>query len=168
MYPSCSYLLCCIIIIFKYFIMQFLCQTFLYYLQEKVSHNTKSAAKIVSVFQALYIITDVNFNLWIMTHVKYECGSDLHEAHMRNDLSNICCSSEIVQNMSQYLPRWQNCTATTLYTSSISAAETKTNGLGFHPLIKFRKMIGTRNQRSWCIVYISGTLYHYVSGWSLL
>ena len=54
MYPSCSYLLCCIIIIFKYFIMQFLCQTFLYYLQEKVSHNTKSAPKIVSVFQALY------------------------------------------------------------------------------------------------------------------
>lgn len=54
MYPSCSYLLRCIIIIFKYFIMQFLFQTFLYHLQEKVTHNTQSAPKIVSVFQALY------------------------------------------------------------------------------------------------------------------
>jgi len=57
---------------------------------------------------------------------------------------------------------------TTLCTSNISAAGAKTSGLGFQLLIKFRKMLGTRNQRSWFTIYISGTLYHYVSGLSLL
>jgi len=44
--------------------MQFLFETFLYYLQERASQNVKSALKIVSILQVLY-------HHYIMSHIYF-------------------------------------------------------------------------------------------------
>jgi len=134
-------LLLCRVFIFKCFIIQFLFEIFMYYLQERASQNIKGALKIISICQVMYHHYRCQTSTCDWRHTQNMNVILIYLKHIWGKiLINICCSLEIVQNISQYLPRWQVCTVATLCTSSISAAGAKTSGLGFQPLIKFRKM----------------------------